>query len=443
MLALGSHSVTVNYSGDASYNASSAGPFTFTVVKGTPLLGAELLAAEASDSGPPNPVITYQAGTTAIIFVSLGALNLSAPPTGSVTVNFGSLSQTATLTASTVLNQVRATASFAFANVPAGTYALSASYAGDGNWNAVSFPPSATYTFANASTVPTTTTLSLTPSTVDSSGSVKFTVTVTIGPPQPQSFGFGEVNLYANGTIFGSVPFSVPLMIGSPSGNNTVLTGTVSLPGAAIPSGALQVVAVFDEVTGLAPSSSAPLPLTVTHTDFTLSASAARVVVKSGQSASVPLLLGGPNGGSATVSVFCLPSSTSFGCTVTPQTQAVQGAATASLTINAFIPTTGTSAKLERTGTQGGFFAASAVFALGFALMFPLLGREQFRGLAVCFVFLAIGTFIAGCGGGSSQGLTPSPPPANLNAPAGTYSVVVTGISGSITHNSKITVVIQ
>jgi len=75
--------------------------------------------------------------------------------------------------------------------------------------------------------------------------------------------------------------------------------------------------------------------------------------------------------------------------------------------------------------------------------MFPLLGREQFRGLAVCFVFLAIGTFIAGCGGGSSQGLTPPPPPANLNAPAGTYSVVVTGISGSITHNSKITVVIQ
>jgi len=71
--------------------------------------------------------------------------------------------------------------------------------------------------------------------------------------------------------------------------------------------------------------------------------------------------------------------------------------------------------------------------------MLPLLGREQFRGLAAFLGFLAIGTFLAACGGGSS----PPPPPANLNAPPGTYSVVVTGISGAITHNSKITVVIQ
>ncbi len=437
VLTLGSHSVTVSYSGDASYNASSAGPLTFTVVKGTALLGTELLAAEASISPAPNSVITYQAGTTAIIYVSLGAQNLSPPPTGSVTVNFASLTQTATLTASTSYNQVHASANLAFAEVPAGTYALSVSYAGDSNWNAVSFTSTTTYTFANASTSPTTTTLSLTPSSVDSSGSVTFTVTVT--ESLVQGFGFGSgVNLYGNGILFGSV-FPAPGVV---SGNSLVSTGTVTIPGSALPSGALQVVAVYEGGNEYAPSSSAPVPLNVSHTDFTLSASAARVVVKSGQSASVPLLLGGPNGGSASVSVFCLPSSTSFGCTVSPQTQSVQGAASATMTINAYIPTTGASAKLGSKGTQRGFFAASAVFALGFALMLPLLGREQFRGLAVCFAFLAIGTFIAGCGGGSSQGVTP-PPPANLNAPPGTYSVVVTGISGSITHNSKITVVIQ
>jgi len=434
VLALGAHSVTVNYSGDASYNASTAGPLTFTVVKGTPVLTAELV--EEGVLAFPSTTVTYQAGTVTV-HVLMKGLNSFVAPTGNVVVTLGTLTQTAALTTEAYANQGLSAANCTFANVAAGTYSLSATYAGDSNWNASSYTSPAPYTFVNATATVTTTTLSVSPSRVDSSGSVTFTVTVTASQSQSHApVGFAQ--LFANGSSFAGIA-----VLPSTTTNTTVSTGTVTVPATELPSGALQVTAVYLGMVGFDPSTSAPVPLTVSFTDFTLSASAARVVVKSGQSASVPLLLGGPNGGSASVSVFCLPSSTSFGCSVSPQTQSVQGAASATMTINAYIPTTGASAKLERTGTQRGFFAASAVFALGFALMFPLLGREQFRGLAVCFVFLAIGTFTAGCGGGSSQGLTPPPPPANLNAPAGTYSVVVTGISGSITHNSKITVVIQ
>jgi len=440
VLALGPHSVTVSYSGDASYNASTAGPLAFTIVKGTPRVVAELQAPQASFTPAPNPVITYQAGATAVVYVSLSALNLSVPPTGNVTVTFGSLTQTAALTTATFSNRALASASFSFSNVPAGTYSLSASYAGDSNWNASSFTSPETYTFANVSTspVPTTTTLSLTPSTVDSSGSVKFTVTVTIGPPplQFQSLGFSGPNLYVNGVILASVPVS-----GSMSGNNLVLTGSISLPGASLPSGSLQVTAVLDGDTLLASSTSAPVPLTVTLTDFTLSASAARVLVKSGQSASIPLLLGGPNGGSANVSLACLPSSPSFGCTVNPSSQTVKGATAATLNINAFIPVTTSAANLERQDLHRGFFAASAVFACGFLLVLPLRRSELRRGLLVCLAFLAIGACVAGCGSsGGSNHLTTT---QNQNAPPGTYSIVVTGTSGSITHNFKITVVVQ
>jgi subtilase family serine protease len=433
VLALGAHSVTVNYSGDASYNASTAGPLTFTVVKGTPRLSAGLDAAVVSIA--PGPTFNYLAGTV-VVTVVLSASNSFVPPTGNVTVNFGSFTQTAALTTSTYSNHGFASANVTLANVPAGTYPLSASYAGDTNWNAVSYTSSTTYTLVSETTSPTTTTLSISPSSVDSSGSVKFTVTVSASQGQILPIT-GDVILYGNGALIGSagLPFST-------RGSNSVATATVTLPGTDLPSGSLQVVAFYEGSSEYGPSASAPVPLTVTFTDFTLSVGAPRVLVKSGQSASIPLLLGGPNGGSATISLACLPSSGSFGCAVSPSTQVVQGAGSASLTINAYILEAGSSAKLEHQGTQRGLFAASAVFALGFVLMLPLLGREQFRGLAVFFAFLAIGTFVAGCGGGSSQGVTP-PPPANLNAPAGTYSVLVTGTSGSITHNSKITVVIQ
>jgi hypothetical protein len=433
VLAIGAHSVTVNYSGDASYNPSTAGPLTFTVTKGTPEFAAVLEARPVSFglNSPP----TYLAGSTAIIHVLLRALNSFVPPSGNVTVSFGSLTQTAALTADTFSNQGLAAVNFTFANVAPGAYQLSATYVGDANWNASAFF-GATYNFATATASATTTSLSLTPSSVDSSGAVKFTVTVAA--PQGTTLSpTGIASLVANGTIFSSVG-----LIPSPVPNTPVSTGTATVPATAIPSGALQVMAVYSGSLGFAPSSSTMVPLTVTFTDFTMSAGVSRVLVKSGQSATVPLLLSGPNGGSTTVSLACLPSSASFGCTVSPLTQTVTGATSASLTINAFIPGTTSTARLETIGARRGLLAASAGFVFAFFLVFTLPRRELRRALLLSFAFLAIGTFAAGCGSSSSPP-PPPPPPPNLNAPPGTYTVVVTAISGGITHNVRVTVIIQ
>jgi hypothetical protein len=49
--------------------------------------------------------------------------------------------------------------------------------------------------------------------------------------------------------------------------------------------------------------------------------------------------------------------------------------------------------------------------------------------------------FSIGCGGGGSA--APSSGSQTTPAPAGGYSVVVTGISGGITHNATVSITVQ
>lgn len=425
----------MNYSGDSSYNPSTGGPLTFTVTKGIARLSA-VLESQPSLLGL-NQTATYLAGSNAIVDVSLGALNSAVPPTGSVTVTFGPFTQSASLSAQTFSNRGASSVSFTFPNVPAGgPYSLTASYAGDANWNSSTFTSPSTYSFASATASATTTALSLTPSTVDGTGSVKFTVTVTATQPQSGP-PIGEAQLVVNGDVFATVLLIPPIPRVTP-----VSSMTVTVPAAALPSGALQVVAEFQGFSGFAPSGSPPVPLNVSLTDFTFSAGVSRALVKSGQSTSVPLLLGGPNSGSTTVSFACLPSSTSFACAVSPSSQMITGATTASLMINAFIPGAQASAKLEGFEERRGLLAASAGFAFAFLLLFASPKRALRRALLLPLALLALGTFAAGCGGNSTPP-PPPPPPPNVNAPPGTYSVLVTATSGGIAHNVKVTVIVQ
>lgn len=460
-LALGAHSVTVSYSGDASYNASTGGPFAVTVVQNSVQLFTNLEAPAASINQGPPLAVTYQAGASALVHVGFSAVNLSVPPTGSITVNFGSMTQTVPVSTTILSDSTAAGVSVSFPNVPAGTYALSASYAGDSNWHA-STSVAQSYTFVTNTATPTTTTLSLTPSTADSFGVVTFTATVTATPPPSIEFFGGSVTLFANGYPFGTLGLGIPVI----SQTTLTATGSATFPASQIPSGSLQVTATFQSAgvlstsgqggNTLMSSTSAPVPLTVTYSDFTLSSSAARAFVKSGQSTSLPLLLGGPNGGSATVSLNCLPSG-NFNCSLNPSSATVKGSTSASLTIQAFMNTTGGTASVNPLGPsrpmvpfERDLFVASASFAFAFALIFLMPQRRQYRrrygthfsGLQVCCALLAAASFIAGCGGGSSAS-APPPPPQVVNTPPGTYNVVVTASSGAITHNTSVIVVVQ
>jgi hypothetical protein len=442
-LALGAHSVSVKYSGDASYSGSSAGPLAFTVGKGTPALTAAPEGFTQVGSGNP-PTIGFAAGSSLVVHVILRNQGSVVPPTGNVTVNLGSMSQTSTVTANSYLNEGLSNVFATFNNVPAGTYTLSASYAGDSSWNASTYTDPVPVTFVAVPVSATTTTLALTPSNVDSSGSVTFTVTVQASAPVMGVLAtntYGVVELYANGTAFAGINLPPPTVAGA-----TTFTASQQVAATELPLGALQVTAAYEGFVSFAPSLSAAVPLTVTATDFQLSAVGANLAVKAGGSLSVPVNLGGTYGNTIAVSLTCAGSSSSIGCAIAPGSVSVSGSGTATLTVNAYIPgTSSSSVRVPRRPANrwlpvGGTIA----FSLAFGCLLPRRRRRIFLSLLLGAVMS--GSLFVGCGGSSAHSTTPPitpTPPANVNAPAGNYSVVVTGVSGGITHNTKVSLTVQ
>lgn len=341
------------------------------------------------------------------------------------------MTQTAALTPDSYLNEALSTAFVILTNVPAGTYQLCASYSGDSNWNPTSYvyPDAMVYQATTAS--PTYTTLSLTPANVNSSGSVTFTAGVQA---TSNSFGApaGQILLYANGTLFGG--FVVENVSGFSS------SGSLTVPASEIPYGTLQGVAEYTGGFGMDPSVSNAMPLTVNVNDFSLSIAGKNLSIASGQSASVPVSLGGPAAASITVALSCQPSSAGIGCTVTPNPASLTGSGSASLTINAFASTSAASipespARDRRMGASGEVMAAAFLFPL----VLPNRRRSKMPMLLLVLI-TALGLSI-GCGGGSSA--APSSGSQTTPAPAGSYSVLVTGISGGITHNATVSITVQ
>ncbi|MGA3371001.1 MAG: Ig-like domain repeat protein [Terracidiphilus sp.] len=430
--AIGSHSVTANYSGDASYQASTSAPLALTVVKGTPAFEAvpEVMPAGFSSTGAE----VFQAGSSLVVHVLMEGSGAGLPPTGTVTVSLGSLTQTLTLTIDSYLNENLSTAFVTFANIPAGTYSLSASYSGDANWNVATYTYQNQLTYASENASATATTLTLTPSSVNSSGSVIFNVSVQPASSQNGCFlGNALAALYANGTIFGDVSLTCNF------NGVATFTGSATIPASEIPYGTLQVVAEYLGSPG-SPSVSTPVPLTVSATDFSLSVVGKNLSVPSGQSLTVPVALGGPSSASVSVLLSCVPSSASIGCAISPTSASVTGSGTASLTINAFTVTSGASVAKGTASKKDRFpFKSRGGLALTLLLLAGLPGRKRSAKLFVLVVLCAFlfGTF--GCGGSSNQthgnNITP--------APAGSYSVTVMGVSGGITHSATVNLQVQ
>jgi hypothetical protein len=197
------------------------------------------------------------------------------------------------------------------------------------------------------------------------------------------------------------------------------------------------------------PSTSAPATVNVNLSTFSLSLGSSRIVIASGQSGSVPINLNAIGGLNAPLSLSCVPSSGSIGCTVNPSTPTVSGPATATLTINAFNLVTAASAPLQDNRPFQLF--AGAVGLFGVLILFahqrvrpraPLKMRW-----ALGFCALALLLFANGCGGGGTVIVQPPPPPppppTTVPAPAGAYSVVVTATEGGTIHNVKLLVEIQ
>ena len=465
-VSVGIHTASASYSGDASFKASSAAPVTFSVTKGAVVLNRSIIGAYTYMLGPTGeeiPAIYMSPGSsltvsvTALGLYTLGVSPSQVPldtpaPTGTVQVCLGTdavdyppcssptYSQTATLTPFSGLYGLESSAVVTFPSVAAGAdgyYNLTVAYSGDSVWASqglVDLWP--IYVQTLPAYAPSTTTLSITPTTF--SGTQTATVTATItGSGNSGTSPTGELDFY-NNNVFLTYCYWGPGY--GVAGTTTTCSFEVA-PSWFLNSGANRLQAMYWGDGADGPSVSNVVNFTSTQTvgDFTLAPQTPQINVPAGSTGTAGLNLASLSNFSGSVNLACTPSSTQFSCGVSPSTLTLNGTSTAKLTVTATIPGATAKFSLAPGRVRGGWLATGVTLAFCVWLAVPFRRRRRI-GMA-CLLLLLSTLSLAGCGGGGSSGGS-NPPPVN-GTPAGTYSVVVTGTANGIVHNALVTVVVH
>ncbi|HKF22129.1 MAG TPA: Ig-like domain repeat protein [Candidatus Angelobacter sp.] len=158
--------------------------------------------------------------------------------------------------------------------------------------------------------------------------------------------------------------------------------------------------------------------------------------VKAGQFASYTVNVTTTNGFGGTINFACpsgLPSLTN--CSFNPPQVSVSG--NSGSTMLSISTTAGTAAPpagnlSSRLFTSGGFLA------LGVVLVGAVAGRRRRKSFFLLLGILALATLLGSCGGGGGTTVVHNP-----GTPPGSYTVTVSATSGSTTHQTNITLVVQ
>ena len=455
-LAVGAHTASASYSGDASFQASAAAAQTFSVGLGTPYItvnptqnlnntiyaGSSLTVGVVvgtiygpmfANTGPAPPGTLAPTGTVTVKLVwdnsDVLGLGCAADTTG--------LSQTATLVATSGLFSQYSSIEAVFSNIPARSngfgYMLCAQYNGDANWEAYGevYTNDINVAAPASPLAASTTLLTITP------GSLGAVLTATVnGPAAATVAPTGFITFLDNGAIsyWGSLNQLVPASSGARASFALALSSEAFWA-----NGANQITAVYSGDSTYLPSTSNAASVSVDQggSDFTLVAQNAQLALASGSAGTVGMSLKSINNFNGSVALTCAPSSSQFSCSVSPASTTLNGAASAALTIIASLP--GTTANLSQTPRQKrGWFSDGAALAFCFLFALPLRRRRWIS--LLCLPLVMGGLWLAGCGGGSVGG--GSPPPVN-GTPVGAYTVLVTGTANGIVHNAVVDVVVQ
>jgi trimeric autotransporter adhesin len=337
--AVGAHSVTAGYNGDASYTAAATtAPLTFTVEKDTPIMGWG-----ASNANSNETIVSGQATVLNVIvennaqysyFLSaFGTAVAPVPvlsPTGTVALSSvpAGFSGTVTLSAGKDPN-TEAELGIGTLTLPSlapGTYAVTFAYSGDSNYNNESYTfPSVTVTAGGsllASTVSASMSGSLSPNT---NIVVSGTVTGQSGHPSPT--GAVQVNSSAATVAQANLV----------AGSGDISTFSVALNSRNLVQGANFIALQYTGDANYNPSAFAlNLGALIENplSDFTLVPETTIVPIAPGSSGAVIINLSSVSGFAGPVSLTC--SASTVTCTITPSVSLASGGlASATLTLSA------------------------------------------------------------------------------------------------------------
>jgi len=425
-LAMGSHSLGVKYSGDASFQSSTGGPISFSIVKSYSFTFFEY------------PVYfngQIPAGQNAVFTVAVGGGSFGpVPPTGTVAFQ---LNSNTPVTVNLANWNAMGLASTTLSGLPVGSYTLNATYSGDANYTGSAPSSPQSFTVVAPSLLPSITSLAITspsdPSTITPTTMVTLTATVQ-GGTGATSAPTGNI-VFADG-YFGTT--TTPFALTPGTGASSTATWTFQ-PLSALPFiDTNELSAVYSGDALYNASFSTPVGVPSSAADFSITSQASNVAIKSGSTGTATINLAPVDNFSGTLTLACTAPA-AITCSLNPASATLSAATTATLTINAFTITQSTAALSPQQ--HGLFLATSGFMVAGFVLLGFGSPNRRRRGQAllglVVFAILSIGV---GCGGSTSNVKKTT----QINAPAGTYrvSVSATSSSGEI-HNTLITVFVQ
>ena len=293
VFAPGSHTVSESYSGDPSYNPSTAASAaSFVVIQGSTTLTV----------APMVSTVAAGASVTVDVILNTGYLSLyGALPSGNVTVTLGGRSATAAWQPFGPTGDASLEALVTFTNVAAGILPVNASYAGDSNWLGSAANGGTVIALASKFTP----TVTLTSSSVNPTPGLTFTLTATVtgtsGKPAPTGF----VAFVSDGQSFSSF---TALSNG---------TATLVVPGYAVANGTNIFTALYQGDSNYDAAASNAVNVVSAQSDFSFTTQAAELPISPSGSETSALALSPINGFTGTVT---LTVSAPAGITATPAT---------------------------------------------------------------------------------------------------------------------------
>src|SRR5467141_1313807 len=397
-LGTGAHSITAIYGGDANFTGSTSPILTQTIGK------AASSTAVASSNNPSiiGTAVTLTASVTSPVTGTL---------TGTVTFQDG----TSALGTGTLSGGA---ATFTTSGLTGGTHSITAVYSGDANF--AGGPSPTLMQTVNKVGDSTSVASSNNPSIFGSA--VTFTATVTSS---------------ATGTPTGTVTFqdaAATLGTGMLSGGNTTLA-TSALVG-----GVHSITAIYGGDVNFASSTSPGLTQTVA--DFSLSASPTAAAATAGSTSTYAITITPQGGFNQTISFQCTGAPMLAVCTA-PGSVSPTGSSyapfniTVTTTAQSFVPP-GTIVPWPWAGLRIGLTWLLALVACAILSRFaaPRRGYVWQVSSVAMFVLLLCG----GCGSVAGSGGSSTP---KAGTAPGTYTLTLTGTSGSLSHNTMLTLTLQ
>ena len=399
--ASGTHSIVAKYAGDADDAASSATlslvvnqATTTTVVTATPnpaLVGSTITfsatVATNPAGGAPTGAVNFLANGT----IALGTANVD--PTGKATVTNATLA--------------------------AGSYQITAVYAGDTN-DAGSTSAAITEVVG---VIPTDTTLSTATATGAASQTILVSTVQNAGVTGP--IPTGTVTFQNGATVVGSATLNA----------DGVATMTPNLA-----AGTSTIIAYYQGDATHGPSQSTPVTVSSTGSSFTIAVTPNSVTIPTTQNANVTVSLTSISGFTDTIGLGCASLTAGVNCHFSNISVPLgaNATATATLTIDTNNPLGGGATAMNRQTGDRKVALAGLFLPLSFFLGW-ILWRFRKRHASVWSVVLILvlsgaAMLATGCGGGFTQN----------NAAPGTYTIQVVGVgaNSNVTEYQAVTLTI-